>query len=143
MNRLNRLVGVCRLNSRLALTVVQPQPRFNHSALPRSKLPGEGKGPISWKSMKYIIGLGGVLFGVLKYMELKRDAGKFGMSAEFSMHLKTKTFFEDFFFLGFSTLTSTRSGKGEAQVDWEGRHWWPMAADKHQGRSQEIVRLSR
>lgn len=76
MNQLNRVFSICRLNSRLALTTIQRQPKFNYSELPRIKRPGEGKGPISWKSMKYILGTGGVLIGILKYLEMQKDAGE-------------------------------------------------------------------
>lgn len=76
MNRLNRVFSVCRLNSRLALTTIQRQPKLNYSELPRVKRPGQGKGPISWKSMKYILATGGAMFGALKYLEMQKDAGK-------------------------------------------------------------------
>lgn len=39
------------------------------------KKPGEGKGPISWKSVKYLIGGSAVMLGILKYMEMQKDAG--------------------------------------------------------------------
>lgn len=82
MNRLNRLLSVSRLcipknNTQPAIASVRIyQPRVNFSGeLPRMKQPGEGKGPITWKSFK-IFAIGGVvLFGALKYLEAKRDAG--------------------------------------------------------------------
>lgn len=82
MNRFNRLLSVSRLcipknNAQPAnLPVRIYQPRVNFSdQLPRLKRPGEGKGPISWKSFK-VFAIGGVvLFGTLKFLEAKKDAG--------------------------------------------------------------------
>lgn len=82
MNRLNRLLSVYRLcipknNTQPANASVRIyQPRVNFSdQLPRMKRPGEGKGPITWKSFK-VFAIGGVvLFGALKYLEAKKDAG--------------------------------------------------------------------
>lgn len=51
------------------------QPRLNYSELPRVKKPGEGKGPITWKTVKFIAVGGAVMLGVLKYMEAQKDAG--------------------------------------------------------------------
>lgn len=50
-------------------------PRLNYSELPRVKKPGEGKGPITWKTVKIMAVGGAVLFGVLKYLEAQKDAG--------------------------------------------------------------------
>lgn len=52
------------------------QPRLNYSELPRMKKPGEGKGPITWKTVKILAVGGAVMFGLLKYMEARKDAGK-------------------------------------------------------------------
>lgn len=40
------------------------------------KKPGEGKGPITWKTVKILAVGGAVMFGLLKYMEARKDAGK-------------------------------------------------------------------
>lgn len=57
------------------------QPQLNqhrlYAELPRIKQPGEGKGPITWKTLRYMAVGGAVLFGVLKYLESQKDAGKF------------------------------------------------------------------
>lgn len=81
MNRLTRLLPVYRLCSNNIKSLhpinvsARYQPRLNYSELPRVKKPGEGKGPITWKSVKIIAIGGAVLFGVLKYMESQKDAG--------------------------------------------------------------------
>lgn len=82
MNRLSRLVSVSRLCSTKYVNTNIPniryQPRLNYaSEMPRVKKPGEGKGPITWKSVKIIIAGGAVLFGALKFMEARKDAGKY------------------------------------------------------------------
>lgn len=57
-------------------SLIRFQPRLNYSdQLPRHKLPGEGKGPISWKSFKIIAVSGAVLLAILKYLEAQKDAG--------------------------------------------------------------------
>lgn len=81
MNRLSRLLPVYRLcsNARPQYPVnlgMRYQPRLNYSELPRVKKPGEGKGPITWKSVKIMVVGGAVLFGLLKYMEAQKDAGR-------------------------------------------------------------------
>lgn len=75
MNRLNRLLSVCRLNKPLEFNAIQ-QTKVNYASLPRIKEPGEGKSLISWKSLKYVIGAGGILLAIGKYMEIRKDAGK-------------------------------------------------------------------
>lgn len=81
MNRLTRLLPVYRLcgNNIKPLNALNVsaryQPRLNYSELPRVKKPGEGKGPITWKSVRNIAIGGAVLLGVLKYMESQKDAG--------------------------------------------------------------------
>lgn len=82
MNRLTRLSPVYRLCSNnikpfhpMNVSARLNQPRLNYSELPRVKKPGEGKGPITWKSIKIIAIGGAVMFGVLKYMESQKDAG--------------------------------------------------------------------
>lgn len=83
MNRVSRLLTVCRLCSPKytatpANSLIRYQPQLNYSnQLPRIKRPGEGKGPISWKSFKWIAGCGAVLFGILKYLEAQKEAGLF------------------------------------------------------------------
>lgn len=59
------------------------QPRLNYSELPRMKKPGEGKGPITWKTVKILAVGGAVMFGLLKYMEARKDAGKKTHSPEY------------------------------------------------------------
>lgn len=83
MNRLSRLLPVYRLCSRPPARTQYPvslglryQPRY-YAELPRVKQPGEGKGPISWKTAKYIVITGAVLFGALKYLEAQKDAGTY------------------------------------------------------------------
>lgn len=89
MNQFSRLLPAFRLcsnsiKSRTSYPVAlglryQPQ-LYQHrlyAELPRIKRPGEGKGPITWKTMKYMAVGGAVLFGVLKYLEAQKDAGKF------------------------------------------------------------------
>lgn len=82
MNRLNRLLSVSRLcipknnaqPANIPVRICQPRMNFSNQ-LPRLKRAGEGKGPITWKSFK-VFAIGGVvLFGALKYLEAKRDAG--------------------------------------------------------------------
>lgn len=82
MNRLSRLLPAFRLCSNNT-KLLQPQnlgvriqPRLNYAELPRIKKPGEGKGPITWKSVKVIAIGGAVMLGILKYMEAQKDAGK-------------------------------------------------------------------
>lgn len=86
MNQLSRLLPAFRLCSSAKPRAQYPvnlglryQPRLyqprSYSELPRMKQPGEGKGPITWKTVKYMIGGGAVMFGILKYMEAQRDAG--------------------------------------------------------------------
>lgn len=83
MNRLSRLLPVFRLCSNNVKLLqpqnlgVQFQPRLNYAELPRIKKPGEGKGPITWKSVRYIAVGGAIMLGILKYMESQKDAGKF------------------------------------------------------------------
>lgn len=90
MNRFSRLLPVYRLcsnNTKLLNpqnVCVRYQPRVNYAELPRVKQPGEGKGPITWKSVKFIIIGGSVLFGILKFMEAKKDAGRFKFQLEIS-----------------------------------------------------------
>lgn len=81
MNRLSRLLPVYRLCSsppRAQFPVylgLKYQPRY-YAELPRMKQPGEGKGPITWKTLKYMaIGTIAAL-GLLKYLESQKDAGK-------------------------------------------------------------------
>lgn len=81
MNRLSRLLPVYRLCSsppRAQYPVylgLRYQPRY-YAELPRMKQPGEGKGPVTWKTLKYMaIGTIAAL-GVLKYLEAQKDAGK-------------------------------------------------------------------
>lgn len=82
MNRLSRLLPAYRLCSN-NIKLLQPQnmglirfqPRLNYAELPRIKKPGEGKGPITWKSVKIIAVGGAIMLGILKYMEAQRDAG--------------------------------------------------------------------
>lgn len=84
MNRLSRLLPVCRLgcNNQLKPRTVNPlylvlqNQQRNYAELPRIKRPGEGKGPITWKTLKYIAVGGAVMFGALKYLEAQKDAGK-------------------------------------------------------------------
>lgn len=87
MNRLSRLLPVYRLcgsgNAKAKYPVdlgMRYQPRLiqprSYSELPRMKQPGEGKGPITWKSVKYMAVGGVALYGILKYMEAQKDAGK-------------------------------------------------------------------
>lgn len=76
MNRLNRLLSVCRLNKPLAIKAIQ-QTKANYASLPHIKQPGEGKAPISWKALKYVIGAGGILLAIGKYMEIRKDASKY------------------------------------------------------------------
>lgn len=81
MNRLSRLLPVYRLCSNPPPRTQYPvffglryQPRY-YADLPRMKQPGEGKGPITWKTFKYMA-IGGVIgFGILKYLEAQKDAG--------------------------------------------------------------------
>lgn len=85
MNRFSRLLPLYRLGGQNVINArpLQPinlgiryQPRLNYAELPRIKKPGEGKGPITWKTVK-IIAVGGVIMlGVLKYMEAQKDAGE-------------------------------------------------------------------
>lgn len=81
MNRLSRLLPIYRLCSG-NIKILQPQnlavrfqPRLNYAELPRIKKPGEGKGPITWKSVKIIAVGGAIMLGFLKYMEAQKDAG--------------------------------------------------------------------
>lgn len=83
MNRLSRLLPAYRLcgnNIKLLqpqnLGLVRYQPRLNYAELPRIKRPGEGKGPITWKSVKIVAVGGAIMLGILKYMEAQKDAGK-------------------------------------------------------------------
>lgn len=84
MNRLRSVLSVCRLCSvrnpnllkfNAKTNNLQYQSSLNYSELPKMKKPGEGKGPISWKSVKYLIGGSAVMLGILKYMEMQKDAG--------------------------------------------------------------------
>lgn len=87
MNRLSRLLPAYRLCSNsIKSSTLSPialglryQPQLYqqrlYAELPRMKRPGEGKGPITWKTLKYMAVGGAVLFGILKYMEAQKDAG--------------------------------------------------------------------
>lgn len=82
MNRFSRLLPAYRLCSN-NIKLLQPQnlglvpfqQRLNYAELPRMKKPGEGKGPITWKSVKIIVVGGAIMLGALKYMEAQKDAG--------------------------------------------------------------------
>lgn len=80
MNRFGRILSLSRLCSQQYVNTnvcnIRYQPRLNYSELPRVKKPGEGKGPITWKSVRVIVVGGAVLYGVLKFMEARKDAGK-------------------------------------------------------------------
>lgn len=90
MNRLSRLLPAYRLCSN-NVKLLQPQnlglmrfqPRLNYAQLPRIKKPGEGKGPITWKSVKIVAVSGAIMLGILKYMEAQKDAGKIFSRAVF------------------------------------------------------------
>lgn len=78
MNRLSRLLPVYRLCRNTKPTTAYPaflSMRY-YAELPRLKRPGEGKGPITWKTLKIIAIGGAVMFGALKYLEAQKDAGK-------------------------------------------------------------------
>lgn len=88
MNRLRNVLSVCRLCSvrnpnllkfNARTNNLQYQSSLNYSELPKMKKPGEGKGPISWKSLKYLVGGSTVLLCILKYMEMRKDAGNINL----------------------------------------------------------------
>lgn len=87
MNRLSRLLPVYRLCSNAKPqypinSAIRYQPRLNYSELPRVKKPGEGKGPITWRSVKIMAVGGAIAFGLLKYMEAQKDAGNITINTE-------------------------------------------------------------
>lgn len=140
MNRLSRLLPAYRLcsnNIKLLqpqnLGLVRFQPRLNYAELPRIKKPGEGKGPITWKSVKIIAVGGAIMLGVLKYMEAQKDAGK---------TQKDTTFENCLWLLNFVIVLFICSKRKRATKDhWESSHRWPMGTDDDNRRKEKIIRF--
>lgn len=71
------------LSSRLlkgSANKIKPKPfqqsQLNYSQSAKSSKPGEGKGPITWKSLSVAAVGGAALLGILKYIQIEKDLGK-------------------------------------------------------------------
>lgn len=129
MNRLSRLLPVYRLCSN-NIKFLQPQnlgvrfqPRLNYAELPRIKKPGEGKGPITWKSVKVIAVGGAIMLGILKYMEAQKDAGALFKSN------KNQNLFSRFFEVNSAVFSCCSQRKRATKNDRQSSNRWPMGID--------------
>lgn len=89
------------------------------------KKPGEGKGPITWKTVKILAVGGAVMFGLLKYMEARKDAGKTHSSKSHAI------FVQMFYFFSIEFQKEKKS---------EGKQWAKLQSVDHGNSLQHLER---